>query len=803
MRATAFSIGLLASTAVGAAIRTDPVPEATVAISGGSRRLNKYTNPYPGGSRYRRGREAPVIVKAARQDPSTTSVGTPNQQAAPAQQASSDASSAADQQATDESTVDELAAEDSATGNDAADEEPTDVSNDVATEQADSNDTTNVDDTPTNTDAVAPSSSGTREQQHKPKAILFYATIDDEYKIQKSEDGTFQILVPNPDYNTTHTHHSHPPTMTVFDSGKVVGKVELIINPGTSVTVYGDQVIDDMDAPATPMSDAPDVASASPAAIDTPAQSSPVRSIKKSKDGSCGPGNGDTSCLGSVWGNCCSVAGYCGKTAPYCGGGCKVGYGSCGSNDGDAEPIPSETPVQVSSTTTKDATCGAKNGGQTCAGSEWGDCCSMAGYCGMTDNYCGIGCQEAFGKCDSTADKKSSVAVAAPSQDAAAPVSSGKRKQHHKPTSEAGDTPISTDAATPTSSRQHKEHHKPASNFDNAPISTDAVTPSSSRRHKEHHKPTSSTDNTPTTVVIVPSSSGKHKGHHKPTTTAVVVPSPSPDAPSPSPNVSSDAGQPSAVPSSVTPPGASPSSVAESSVVPLNVVSSDAVSPSPAQSSLPAPADVSPSAVAQSDSSLPAPQSPTASSSSAANQDQASQVPLEKRGESGENAGLVHKDPTPTPPLPELAVPENPLKTPHLSLECSGDCQKQRDQDSLKLNEFMKSDKHKAILKYHHAIDDLKEQVAEHNKQYRNGKPVESMTKSELIEHCKKYHIQAYTTLIEVEQMHKEPSEWRAQGGDKEFNFLKDLRDVCNRRPWDWSPEKWQAEHWTDGDLQT
>jgi hypothetical protein len=677
MRAIALSIGLLASTAVGAAIKTEGAPEATVAAGSGPARLNRYTNPYPDGSRYRRDRVRPVFVKDVRQDPSGASVGTPKQQAAPAQQASPDDSTAADEEATNGSTADELAIEEPAAEDDTATEESTDGSDNVAIEQSDSNDTTNADETSTTTDATAPVSSGKHKEHTKPKAVIFYATIDDEYKIQKSEDGTFQILIPNPDYNATHKHHSQPPTKTVFDSGEVVGKVELIIDPGTSVTVYGDQFIDDTDAPATSTSDAPDAASTSPTANDTPAQSSPARSTEKSQDGSCGPRNGGTSCLGTIWGNCCSAAGYCGKTAAYCGDGCKTGYGSCGSNDGEVESIPSDIPVKSSPTTSKDAKCGAKNGGQTCTGSEWGDCCSMAGYCGMTNSYCGTGCQEAFGKCDSTADKKFSISVAAPSSDAAAPAPSSKHREYHRPTSNIDDSPISTDAGTPSSSKKHKEHHKPTSNAGDAPISTNTAAPSSSRKHKEHHRSTSSIDNAPiSTDAGTPSSSRKHKEYHRPTSNAndaptsvvVIVSSPSSDTPSPSPDAPSDAGQSSTAPLSVAPPDAGPSSAAATSAAPSDVVSSDPASPSsaqssapidpPTQSSAPAPADASSSAIAPPDSSIPASQSQAAASSSAADQAQASQVPLGKRGESVVNERLVYKDSEPAPALPKMFIPE-------------------------------------------------------------------------------------------------------------------------------------------------
>ncbi|KAF2262629.1 glycoside hydrolase/deacetylase [Lojkania enalia] len=49
---------------------------------------------------------------------------------------------------------------------------------------------------------------------------------------------------------------------------------------------------------------------------------------------------------------------------------------------------------------TTDATCGGTNG-YTCLGSEFGNCCSPAGWCGSTSAYCGDGCQSEFGTCGS------------------------------------------------------------------------------------------------------------------------------------------------------------------------------------------------------------------------------------------------------------------------------------------------------------------------------------------------------------------------------------------------------------------
>jgi hypothetical protein len=74
----------------------------------------------------------------------------------------------------------------------------------------------------------------------------------------------------------------------------------------------------------------------------------------------CG-GTTDATCLGSVFGNCCSQYGYCGSSTSYCGSGCQPGFGSC----------------QIVST---NALCGEANNGATCLNSGFGNCCSTHGW---------------------------------------------------------------------------------------------------------------------------------------------------------------------------------------------------------------------------------------------------------------------------------------------------------------------------------------------------------------------------------------------------------------------------------------
>ncbi|KAJ3075503.1 hypothetical protein HDU98_007876, partial [Podochytrium sp. JEL0797] len=103
-----------------------------------------------------------------------------------------------------------------------------------------------------------------------------------------------------------------------------------------------------------------------------------------STNAQCGANNGGASCSGTAWGNCCSAGGWCGSTSAYCGAGCQGGYGTC---TGQGPPV------------TTDATCGSNNGGHTCLGGAFGNCCSSGGWCGSASAYCGNGCQAGFGTC--------------------------------------------------------------------------------------------------------------------------------------------------------------------------------------------------------------------------------------------------------------------------------------------------------------------------------------------------------------------------------------------------------------------
>ncbi|KXH68431.1 lectin [Colletotrichum salicis] len=128
---------------------------------------------------------------------------------------------------------------------------------------------------------------------------------------------------------------------------------------------------------------------------------------KVSSDGTCGGTVGYT-CKGSSFGTCCSQWGYCGNTDAHCLNSCQSKFGDCSSVTNGGKTV------------SQDGTCGG-TGGNTCRGSNFGDCCSQWGYCGSSTDHCSTGCQSSFGTCSSS----SSGGGAAASSSAAQPASTG------------------------------------------------------------------------------------------------------------------------------------------------------------------------------------------------------------------------------------------------------------------------------------------------------------------------------------------------------------------------------------------
>ncbi|CAL3967877.1 unnamed protein product [Diplocarpon coronariae] len=157
-----------------------------------------------------------------------------------------------------------------------------------------------------------------------------------------------------------------------------------------------------------------------------PPTPSPVSNTAPRGDGQCGAKYGGATCDSmGAYGGCCSQYGFCGTTdghclvANGCQNGCKNDDAASATTSGEPVIDPVKTSMAPESTATArvttDGTCGSSNGNTICAGSDYGNCCSMYGFCGSTSAHCGAGCQS--GKCLNAP----AVAVPGPSSAPAAP----------------------------------------------------------------------------------------------------------------------------------------------------------------------------------------------------------------------------------------------------------------------------------------------------------------------------------------------------------------------------------------------
>ncbi|CAG8897085.1 unnamed protein product [Penicillium egyptiacum] len=92
-----------------------------------------------------------------------------------------------------------------------------------------------------------------------------------------------------------------------------------------------------------------------------------------STNGLCGPDNSYMTCPGSEFGDCCSIFGYCGNGTQFCGAG-NCYAGKCDTDNGGPSTSGECGPMFA--------------GNKTCTGTQFGDCCSVNGYCGSTNDYC-------------------------------------------------------------------------------------------------------------------------------------------------------------------------------------------------------------------------------------------------------------------------------------------------------------------------------------------------------------------------------------------------------------------------------
>lgn len=136
-----------------------------------------------------------------------------------------------------------------------------------------------------------------------------------------------------------------------------------------------------------------------------------------------------------------------------------------------ATPILGATVNQVS----KDATCG-KASGFTCQGSQWGNCCSKNNWCGSSKEYCGTGCQLAFGQCDGSilptsksATSRSTTTTSVASSSSSSSMISTTTSSSTSPTSIAiPSCSCPTPTATPSNTyiRRHLNPQRPACAYD-------------------------------------------------------------------------------------------------------------------------------------------------------------------------------------------------------------------------------------------------------------------------------------------------------------------------------------------------
>jgi len=127
-------------------------------------------------------------------------------------------------------------------------------------------------------------------------------------------------------------------------------------------------------------------------------------------------------------GKCCSKYGYCGVTDAHCGNGCQSEFGECNIKATTTRKNTTSTKKTKATTTRKNTTSTKKTKATTTrknttsskkskatatikistngrCGVEYGrcpssKCCSKYGYCGVSDEYCGNGCQSKYGLCN-------------------------------------------------------------------------------------------------------------------------------------------------------------------------------------------------------------------------------------------------------------------------------------------------------------------------------------------------------------------------------------------------------------------
>lgn len=158
----------------------------------------------------------------------------------------------------------------------------------------------------------------------------------------------------------------------------IIGQLLLVVLGGVTCSNYGrlsgEYMVGEV---PVPVNDPKPIAQ--PAVIsEVDTEENETEEVKKEYSDRCGVQNGGLSCgLENPFGSCCSSHGYCGSTAEYCSISSQCQYG-CWSSD--------QEKYQKYSNTDR---CGTANQGLLCdPEGEYGGCCSLAGYCGSSIDYC-------------------------------------------------------------------------------------------------------------------------------------------------------------------------------------------------------------------------------------------------------------------------------------------------------------------------------------------------------------------------------------------------------------------------------
>ncbi|KAH6636567.1 hypothetical protein F5144DRAFT_184649 [Chaetomium tenue] len=150
---------------------------------------------------------------------------------------------------------------------------------------------------------------------------------------------------------------------------------------------------------------------------------------------------------------------------------------------------PTRTTISVAPTRTGASIDGSCGNGVTCAGTEFGSCCSVFGYCGVGDDFCSVdrGCQPNWGTCGG---------------DGTVPSSSVKPTSSAKPPTSTAKPPTST--AKPTTSSV-----KPPTSSAKPPTSSAKPTSFSTKTTTTKSTPATSTTPKPTQTGLAISTDGR------------------------------------------------------------------------------------------------------------------------------------------------------------------------------------------------------------------------------------------------------------------------------------------------------